>query len=54
MASTEDEIKSTKDEGAAKKVPKEDRMKVLEKHVGIIKLDKPLTFKEILEMEKDN
>lgn len=45
---------STKDEGAAKKVPKEDRMKILEKYVGIIKLNKPLTLKEILELEEDN
>jgi hypothetical protein len=60
MASTEDEIKSliasgsTKDEKTAKKSPKEDRMKILESYVGIVKLNKPLTLREIFELEEDN
>ena len=33
---------------------KEDRMKILENYFGIIKLDKPITLKEILELEDDN
>jgi hypothetical protein len=59
MASTEDEIKSliasgsTKDEGIGKMSPKEDRMKILESYVGIIKLNKPLTLCEIFELEED-
>jgi hypothetical protein len=60
MASTEDEIKSlvalgsTKDEETAKKSPKEDRMKILESYAGIVKLNKPLTLREIFELEEDN
>jgi Arc/MetJ-type ribon-helix-helix transcriptional regulator len=45
---------STNDEEIAKKPPKEDRMKILEKYVGIVKLKKPLTLEEILELEEDN
>lgn len=60
MASTEDEMKSliasgsTKDEETAKMSPKEDRMKILESYVGIVKLNKPLTLREIFELEEDN
>ncbi len=32
---------------------KEERMKALDKYVGIIKLKKPLTLEEILELEED-
>lgn len=32
---------------------KEDRMKALDKYVGIIKLKKPLSLEEILELEED-
>jgi len=44
MASTEDEIRSLKEE----------RMKILESYVGIVKLKKPLTLEEIFELEEDN
>ena len=33
---------------------KEDRMKILEDFVGIVKLKKPLTLEEILELGEDN
>ncbi len=33
---------------------KEDRMKILENYVGILKLKKPLTLEEIFELEEDN
>jgi len=36
------------------KPPKEDRMKILEDYVGIVKLKKPLTLEEIHELEEDN
>ena len=45
---------STNDEEIAKMPPKEDRMKILESYVGIVKLKKPLTLEEILELEEDN
>jgi len=45
---------STNDEDTSKKPPKEDRMKILESYVGIVKLKKPLTLEEILELEEDN
>ena len=32
---------------------KEEKMKVLDKYVGIIKLKKPITLEEILELEED-
>jgi len=33
---------------------KEDRLKILEDFVGIVKLKKPLTLEEILELGEDN
>ena len=33
---------------------KEDRMKIMESYVGILKLEKPLTLEEIFELEEDN
>jgi hypothetical protein len=33
---------------------KEDRMKIMESYVGIVKLKKPLTLEEIFELEEDN
>jgi len=44
---------STKDREIAEKIPKEDRMKILENYVGIVKLKKPFTLEEILELEED-
>lgn len=32
---------------------KEEKMKALDRYVGIIKLKKPLTLEEILELEED-
>jgi hypothetical protein len=37
----------------AKMLTKEEKMKVLNKYVGIIKLKKPITIEEILELEED-
>jgi Arc/MetJ-type ribon-helix-helix transcriptional regulator len=45
---------STKDGEIAEKPPKEDRMMILENYVGIVKLKKPFTLEEILELEEDN
>jgi len=45
---------STKDGVIAEKPPIEDRMKILENYVGIVKLKKPFTLEEILELEEDN
>jgi hypothetical protein len=45
---------STKDQEMAEKPPIEDRMKILESYVGIVKLKKPFTLAEILELEEDN
>jgi hypothetical protein len=45
---------STKDQGIAEKPPIGDRMKILESYVGIVKLKKPFTLEEILELEEDN
>ncbi len=45
---------STKDRETAGKPPIEDRMKILENYVGIVKLKKPFTLEEILELEEDN
>ena len=45
---------STMDRKIAKKPPREDRMKILENYVGIVKLKKPFTLEEILELEEDN
>jgi len=36
------------------KPPKEDRMILLEKYIGITKLKKPLSLEEILDLEDDN
>jgi hypothetical protein len=44
---------STKDIEIAENPPKEDRMKILENYVGIVKLKKPFTLEEILELEED-
>jgi len=44
----------TKDVETARMPPKEDRMKILESYVGIVKLNKPLTLEEIFELEEDN
>lgn len=44
----------TKDEEIKKMPSKEDRMKILESYVGIVKLKKPLTLEEIFELEEDN
>ena len=44
---------STKDREIAEKPPKEDRMKILENYIGIVKLKKPFTLEEILELEED-
>ena len=43
---------STKGE-KARILLKEEKMKVLDKYVGIIKLKKPITLEEILELEED-
>ena len=45
---------STKDQGIAENPPIGDRMKILESYVGIVKLKKPFTLEEILELEEDN
>ena len=45
---------STKDRETAGKPPIEDRMMILENYVGIVKLKKPFTLEEILELEEDN
>jgi hypothetical protein len=45
---------STKDRKNAEKPPIEDRMKILESYVGIVKLKKPFTLEEVLELEEDN
>lgn len=45
---------STKDQKIAEKPPIGDRMKVLENYVGVVKLNKPFTLEEILELEEDN
>ena len=44
----------TKDVETARMPSKEDRMKILESYVGILKLKKPLTLEEIFELEEDN
>ena len=44
----------TKDEEIKKMPSKEERMKILESYVGIVKLKKPLTLEEIFELEEDN
>ena len=44
----------TKDVEITKMPSKEDRMKILESYVGIVKLKKPLTLEEIFELEEDN
>ncbi len=36
------------------KLSGEDRMKILESFVGIVKLKKPLSLEDILELEEDN
>jgi predicted DNA-binding antitoxin AbrB/MazE fold protein len=38
----------------AKVILKEERKKALDKYVGIIKLDKPLTLEEILDMGEES
>mgnify|MGYP003608246905 FL=1 len=45
---------STRDVETARMSSKEDRMKILESYVGIVKLKKPLTLEEIFELEEDN
>ncbi len=45
---------STKDQEIAEKPPFGDRMKILESYVGIVKLKKPFTLEEILELEEEN
>jgi Arc/MetJ-type ribon-helix-helix transcriptional regulator len=45
---------SKNDRENADKPPKEDRMRILENYVGIVKLKKPFTLEEILELEEDN
>ena len=45
---------STTDVVTARMPAKEDRMKILESYVGIVKLKKPLTLEEIFELEEDN
>lgn len=45
---------STKDVVTTEMSLKEDRMKILEDFVGIVKLKKPLTLEEILELGEDN
>ena len=45
---------STRDREIAGKQPIEDRMKILENYVGIVKLKKPFNLEEILELEEDN
>jgi hypothetical protein len=47
-------IRSTKDHEIEEKPPIVDRMKILESYVGIVKLKKPFTLEEILELEEDN
>ena len=42
------------DREIAGKPPIEDRMKILENYVGIVKLKKPFTLEEIFELEEDN
>ncbi len=44
----------TKEVEFARMPSKEDRMKILESYVGIVKLKKPLTIEEIFELEEDN
>ena len=44
----------TKDVETARMPSKEDRMKIVESNVGILKLKKPLTLEEIFELEEDN
>ncbi len=44
----------TKDVEITRMPSKEDRMKILESYVGIVKLKKPLTLEEIFELEEDN
>jgi Arc/MetJ-type ribon-helix-helix transcriptional regulator len=46
--------KSKKDHEIEEKPPIEDRMKILESYIGIVKLKKPFTLEEILELEEDN
>jgi Arc/MetJ-type ribon-helix-helix transcriptional regulator len=46
--------RSTKDHEIEEKPPIKDRMKILESYVGIVKLKKPFTLEEILELEEDN
>ena len=43
-----------KDVETARMPSKEDRMKIMESYVGILKLKKPLTLEEIFELEEDN
>lgn len=45
---------STRDVETARMSSKEDRTKILESYVGIVKLKKPLTLEEIFELEEDN
>lgn len=45
---------STTNREIAGKQPIEDRMKILENYVGIVKLKKPFNLEEILELEEDN
>ena len=44
---------SLKDGEKVRMLLKEDRMKALEKYVGIIKLKQPLTLEEILDLEDE-
>jgi len=44
----------TEDVETARMPSKEDRMKIMESYVGILKLKKPLTLEEIFELEEDN
>ena len=44
----------TKDVEITRMPSKEDRMKIMESYVGILKLKKPLTLEEIFELEEDN
>jgi hypothetical protein len=45
---------STTDQEIAEKPPIGDRMNILESYVGIVKLKRPFTLAEILELEEDN
>jgi hypothetical protein len=44
----------TKDLEITRMPSNEDRMKIMESYVGILKLKKPLTLEEIFELEEDN